>query len=176
MADFWSNLRASMLRDSLNGYDDNYVGDSKEVRKAKDHLRQSMYSKKKAREELTHAYANRLTDYKNSWINQLFETDDYKNDGLKSIVKSGKMFDDNGNLEDIDYDYYATVPQGTLKRVFGDGAEDVSRVISDRQKVSEGKFDDIDYDYYASAPNRMIDVVFGDYADNVRNKFNREGK
>lgn len=165
MADFFERLRANLV-DSLNRYN-NVVGDSKEVEKAKKHLDQDMYSEKKAKEELSQAYANQWTDYKNSEIERI-----YGPEGRRFYTRYGKMFDDDGELVDIDYDYYATVPQGTLRRVFGDGAEDVKRVISDKEKVSKGKFSDIDYNYYASVPNRMIDIVFGDYAENVRNKLN----
>ena len=165
-------LRRYQLVPSLQqNYRDVYPQDSREVEKAKKHLKQDMYDKNKARAELSHAYANQWTDYKNSRIGRV-----YGPDMLKTYASQGKMFDDNGDLVDIDYDYYATVPQGTLRRVFGDGADDVRRVIDDRDKVANGKIADVDYSYYASTPNRIIDVVFGDYADNVRNKLNREGK
>lgn len=66
---------------------------------------------------------------------------DYKNDQIerntgKTVgdwAREGKMFLDDGTIEDIDYDYYATVPYQTLERMFGDGADDVKKVIKERK-------------------------------------------
>lgn len=60
----------------------------------------------------------------NQWVN-------YKNDSIKKYTgktagdwaREGLMIDDNGNLREIDFDYYSTLPYSKLKEVFGDGAD-----------------------------------------------------
>lgn len=65
----------------------------------------------------------------------------YKNDAIRQssggkytvekLAKEGKMVTDDGNIVDIDYDYYKTVPYETLNRVFGKaGAEAVRKKMS----------------------------------------------
>lgn len=65
----------------------------------------------------------------------------YKNDAIRQssggkytvekLAKEGKMVDDDGNIVNIDYDYYKTVPYETLNRVFGKaGAEAVRKKMS----------------------------------------------
>ncbi len=65
----------------------------------------------------------------------------FKNDAIKKssggkytvekLAKEGKMVDDDGNIVNIDYDYYKTVPYQTLNRVFGKaGAEAVRKKMS----------------------------------------------
>lgn len=93
------------------------------------------------------AQTNRAIDKHRSLSKQIAEAKlenwvDYKNDQIgrntgKTVgewARLGKMFDDDGNLVDIDYDYYATVPRQTLNRVFGDGADAVKQVIAERNK------------------------------------------
>jgi len=126
--DFFQRLR-EVLSQEFDGYD-KLQGDSKEVMKAKKHLGQDLYSKKKAKEELSRAYANQWTDYKNEAINRIYGSGEQT---VGDWARAGQMFDDDGNIVDIDYDYYATVPYSTLKRVFQDGADDVLRVINERK-------------------------------------------
>ena len=68
----------------------------------------------------------------------------YKNDAIKKssggkytaskLAAEGKMVTDDGDIVDIDYDYYAKVPQGTLERVFGkSGAKAVQKEIDSRR-------------------------------------------
>lgn len=129
--DFYEKLRQILVQ-KLSNYN-NLQGDSKEVMKAKKHLDQDLYSKKKAKEELSRAYANQWTDYKNQSINDTYYGGDSGGTAVGSWARVGKMFDDDGNIVDIDYDYYSTVPYSTLKRVFQDGADDVRRVINERK-------------------------------------------
>lgn len=67
----------------------------------------------------------------------------YKNDAIRQssggkytvekLAKEGKMVTDDGDIVDIDYDYYKTVPYETLNRVFGKaGAEAVRKKLSER--------------------------------------------
>ena len=69
---------------------------------------------------------------------------DYKNDVISKVTngeytvgklaKEGKMVDDDGNIIDIDYDYYSTLSNDTLDSVFGeDGANAVRHAIAQRQ-------------------------------------------
>lgn len=68
----------------------------------------------------------------------------YKNDAIRQssggkytvekLAKEGKMVDDDGNIVNIDYDYYKTVPYETLNRVFGKaGAEAVRKKMSSEE-------------------------------------------
>lgn len=70
---------------------------------------------------------------------------DYKNDVISKVTngeytvgklaQEGKMVDDDGNIIDIDYDYYSTVSNDTLDSVFGeDGASAVRHAIAQRQR------------------------------------------
>ena len=169
--DFYEKLRQIVAGD-LGRFDAVNYGDTADVTKAKKHLDQMLYNKKKAKEELTHAYANRWADYKNNSIRKLLGPET-----ASSYTRMGKMFDDAGDIVDIDYDYYSTVPYSALERVFGENAKDVRKVSQDKKKVAEGKLadSDIDYDYYASVPNRIIDIVFGSRADNVRSELSNRG-
>lgn len=86
--------------------------------------------------ELQQEYLKNWTNYKNDKVKQLtgMSVDDY--------ASAGKMIDDDGNIVDIDYDYYATVPEATLERVFGTmGAQAVRKEINNRKsKDSSGEF------------------------------------
>lgn len=129
MADFFDNLRKSMA-EAFNNYDI-YLkgqGDSDAVKKAKKKVKSAENSVvlgvSGPREKLQQAYVDQWTNYKNDRIEAV------SGKTIGDWAREGKMFDDDGNLLDIDYTYYATVPYATLQRVFGDGADDVWNVIS----------------------------------------------
>jgi hypothetical protein len=78
--------------------------------------------RKRILDEKQREATNQWTDFKNEAIKKASKG---KYD-VTALAKQGKMVDDDGNIIDIDYDYYQTVPYQTLERVFGaEGAEAV---------------------------------------------------
>ena len=70
-------------------------------------------------EELQKELTNQWTEYKNKRIA------DVTGRSVGDLAREGKMVTDDGDIVDIDYGYYKTVPRTTLERVFGDGADAV---------------------------------------------------
>lgn len=75
--------------------------------------------KKQHSDELQKAYTEQWSKYKNKRIAEI------TGKGVGDLAKEGKMVTDAGDIIDIDYDYYRTVPFTTLERVFENGAEAV---------------------------------------------------
>lgn len=75
--------------------------------------------KKQHSDELQKAYTEQWTKYKNKRIAEI------TGKRVGDLAKEGKMVTDAGDIIDIDYDYYRTVPFTTLERVFETGADAV---------------------------------------------------
>lgn len=76
-------------------------------------------ARRKDNAALQEALTKQWIEYKNKRIA------DVTGRSVGDLAKEGKMVTDAGDIVDIDYNYYKTVPFATLERVFGDGAEDV---------------------------------------------------
>lgn len=108
---------------ALNALAGNYILTKNETTHTKE--------RKRILDEMQKENTRSWTEFKNDTIDRVGNG----KFSVASLAKDGKMVTDDGDIVDIDYDYYAKVPQETLERVFGEeGAKSVSKKISERKK------------------------------------------